>query len=218
MKLFEHREKEKALERLPDLPPGVEVPDDISGIEPPTTKPTTGGVRWMHWLAAFVLIGTAGLVTVMQLRSDDTVDSPDLMAEYGTDNPAFVDGSPGPRVVQIGAAGDLMERWGTDNPTFVPDAAAPNTAVDLMAMYGTDNPAFVQGVSAPGTVEIVGNPGPSHMDLYGTDNPVFVDGPSVADHQNAGDYMTLYGTDNPVFVDGPSPMELYGTDNPVFVD
>jgi hypothetical protein len=219
MKLFEHPETEKTLDRLPGLPPGVEVPDDISGIEPPTTlKPTAGGIRWMRWLAAIVLLGAAGVVTAVLVRSDDATETPDdYMEAYGTDNPTFVPEAAGPGTVDIVATVDYMELYGTDNPVFVPEAAVADNvnAGDYMRLYGTDNPVFVPEAAGPGTVDIVGAVPPSSMELYGTDNPVFVPGASVADNVNAGDYMRLYGTDNPAFVPDPSYMELYGTDNPV---
>ena len=165
MKLFEHQETEKTLDRLPDLPPGVEVPDDISGIHPPTTlKPTTGGVRWMRWLAAVVLLAGAGVLTAVLLRSDNSDQTPvDLMEVYGTDNPAFVEGNPGPRSVEIVAPVDYMAVYGTDNPVFAPEPAGddPVDTGELMRLYGTDNPVFA--------------PEPSYMELYGTDNPVFVE-------------------------------------------
>ena len=166
MKLFERHEAEKQHERLPDMPPGVEVPDDISGIEPPATpRPTTGGVRWMRWLAAIVLLAGAGVVAALVLTSgSDGDETPaqtpvDLMQSVGTDNPEFVPGAPGPRSVEIAPAVDFMELYGTDNPTFVVGADGPNTAPDpgeWMSLYGTDNPEFVE--TPP-------------MQQFGTDNP-----------------------------------------------
>ncbi len=165
MKLFERHEAEKTQERLPDLPPGVEVPDDISGIHPPELRtPTTGGVRWMRWLAAFLLLGAAGVVAAVILTSgDDAAETPaqteaDLMEIYGTDNPTFVVGSSGPGIVQIAPAVDYMAEYGTDNPVFVPGAAEANSTFhgEYMRLYGTDNPEIVV---------------PSYMDQFGTDNP-----------------------------------------------
>ncbi len=198
MKLFEHPKTEKTLDRLPDLPPGVEVPDDISGLHPPTTvKPPAEGVRWMRWLAAIVVLVTAGVLTAVLLRSNNADQAPvDYMETYGTDNPAFVEGGPGPGTVEIVGTPNLMDQYGTDNPVFVPEPT-------YMDLYGTDNPVFV--------------PEPTYMDLYGTDNPVFVPEPT---------YMDQYGTDNPVLVpeadvemvDTGQYLRLYGTDNPEFVE
>jgi hypothetical protein len=168
MKLFEHPENVKTLDRLPDLPEGVEVPDDASGLDTPTAKkPTTGGVRWMRWLTAIVLLlGAAGLITAMVLRGDNadqTQDPVDYMQMYGTDNPAFVEGSSGPGTVEILApARPFMELYGTDNPVFVPQADVdPVDTGEFMRLYGTDNPEFL--------------PEPSPMELYGTDNPTIIE-------------------------------------------
>ena len=181
MKLFEHQETEKTLDRLPDLPPGVEVPDDISGIHPPTTSKPTAGVRWMRWLAAIVLLGGAGVLAAVLLSDSgtDTQTPVDYMEVYGTDNPTFVEGSVGPGTVQIIAPErSYMELYGTDNPVLIPDAVefvvvdlpsgqfwieatVDAEAGEYMRLYGTDNPVFP--------------PEPSYMDQFGTDNPVFVE-------------------------------------------
>jgi len=165
MKLLEHTETEKTLDRLPDLPPGVEVPDDISGLEPPATaKPRTAAVRWMRWLTAIVLLGGAGALAAVLLTGSETTDETpvvDYMTTYGTDNPAFVEGGAGPGTVEIVAPTDYMALYGTDNPTFVPEVTDTVDTGEYMALYGTDNPDFT--------------PEPTYMDLYGTDNPDFVE-------------------------------------------
>ena len=196
MTIYETTRNTEALDRLPELPTDVQVPDDISDIHPPTTPKPTVGVRWMRWLAAIVLLGTAGVLTAVLLRNNDTEQVPaDYMEVYGTDNPAFVSGAAGAGTVVIAGTPDLMKLYGTDNPAFM---AEPT----LMDLYGTDNPAFVTE--------------PTLMELYGTDNPVFVTEPTL---------MDLYGTDNPVFVPvevEPEPVDTgeylrqYGTDNPTF--
>ena len=163
MKLFERHDTKETLDRLPEMPPGVEVPDDISGLHPPATEqPTSGGVRWMRWLAAILLLGAAGVVAAVVLTSGDETDDVDYMQMYGTDNPTFVEGTAGPGTVEIVAPdSSFFEMYGTDNPVIVPGAPGPNfVAEDYMALYGTDNPDFL--------------PEPSYMDLYGTDNPTFV--------------------------------------------
>jgi hypothetical protein len=161
MKLFEHPEEEKTLDRLPDLPEGLEVPDDISGLHPPTTpQPTTGGVRWMRWLAAVVLLAGAGVLTAVLVRGDNPDPAQvDYLEVYGTDNPTFVEGN-APGSVEIVATVDYMEVYGTDNPVFVPAGADVADTGEFMRLYGTDNPTFVE---------------PSYMELYGTDNPTFVE-------------------------------------------
>lgn len=203
MKLYEHPETEKTLDRLPELPPGVEVPDDISGIGPPTTqKPTTGGVRWMRWLAAILLLGAAGVLTALLLQGvqgNEADETPvDYMETYGTDNAVINPNAAEPGTIEIVAAEDYMALYGTDNAVIVPatDVAdyrehlralygadtvvlVPVTGVDdFMALYGTDNPVFA--------------PEPTLMDLYGTDNPVFVPETTTA-ADNAEHYMALFG-------------------------
>ena len=182
MKLFEHHETEKTLDRLPELPPDVEVPDDIRTLQPPTTlKPTAGGVRWMRWLAAAVLLAAAGVVTAALLRSDEADETPvDYMETYGTDNPTFVEGAE-PGTVEIVATEDYMALYGTDNPVFVP-AAEVVTTDDYMVLYGTDNPVFF--------------PEASYMELYGTDNPVMI--VELEAIQDAEDSRALYEAGNPV--------------------
>lgn len=165
MKLFERHETDKTLDRLPEMPPGLEVPDDISGLEPPTTlRPADGGVRWLRWFVAVLLLGAAGLVTAMVVTITGDEQAPvDYMQMYGTDNPTFVEGSSDARTVVITPAQrPYMELYGTDNPVFVPQTedVDPDTG-EYMRLYGTDNPEF--------------GPEPSYMDLYGTDNPEFVE-------------------------------------------
>ena len=238
MKLFEHHKAEKTVDRLPELPSGVEVPDDISGLRPPTTlKPTAGGVRWMRWLAAIVVLGAAGVLAALLLTGgDDATETEtaqvetgqvatqaeadlgaiDYMATYGTDNPVFL------------VANDYMATYGTDNPVFV-------VANDYMELYGTDNPVLVRAATFADSDEFLGTFGTvdtgRYLELYGTDNPVFVRAVTADLVANPifvapNDYLELYGTDNPVFVpeaavvDTPDTgqyLELYGTDNPVFV-
>jgi hypothetical protein len=233
MKLYENPKTEEKIDRLPEMPEGVVVPEDISGVHLPTApKPTAGGYRWMRWLAAIIVFGAAGvLAAVVFIGGDNATETAqveadlvaiDYMATYGTDNPVFV------------AATDYMELYGTDNPVFV-------QATDYMATYGTDNPVFVRA-----TDEFLGTVGTvdtgQYLELYGTDNPVFVQATTagrVATDNSvfvaANDYMGLYGTDNPVFVPAATSadtgeflgtsgtvdtgryMELYGTDNPAFV-
>ena len=71
MKLYDRPMIDKTLDRLPELPEGVEVPDDISGLQPPTTlRPTGGAIRWMRWIAAIIVLGAVGLLAVLAINSD----------------------------------------------------------------------------------------------------------------------------------------------------
>lgn len=174
MKLFEHQEAEQALDRLPDLPPDVEVPDDISGLGPPETLKTAERVRWMRWLAAIVLLAGAGVLTAVMLQSDGDETTVDYMETYGTDNPTIVEVGAEPGTVEIVATEDYLAVYGTDNPVFVPGAdTAIVVAEDYMAVYGTDNPVLL--------------PEPALMELYGTDNPVFIGETDAV----AADYLVL---------------------------
>lgn len=177
MKLFEHPETEKTLDRLPELPPGVEVPDDISGLHvPKMRKPTAGGVRWMRWMAVIALLVGGGLLFAAVVADTETEPAPvDYMVKYGTDNPTIIDANAVAATVDIVPAEDYMRIYGTDNPVFVPQTSDV-VVVDLpgggqigieitegaetgewMRIYGTDNPDFL--------------PEPSYMDQFGTDNP-----------------------------------------------
>ena len=165
MKLFERHDTERTLDRLPELPPDVEVPDDISGLRHPTTlRPSGRQVRWIRWVAAIVVLVAAGGVTAMLLSSSDTdvVPAVDYMERYGTDNPVILDEDAVAGTVQIVGTVDYMDVYGTDNPVFVEGAAEAEDTGEWMERYGTDNPVFV--------------PEASFMERYGTDNPVFVEG------------------------------------------
>ncbi len=84
MKLYEHPKTEETLDRLPELPEGVVVPDDISGLQPPTTlKPAAGAVRWMRWLAAIVVLGAVGvLAAVLLTGSDNAIETAQVDVSY----------------------------------------------------------------------------------------------------------------------------------------
>lgn len=171
MKLYDRPKNQETLDRLPELPEGVEVPDDVSGLQPPTTlRPTGGGIRWMRWLAVILVLGAIGLAGVLVVQSYSTteIDRANYMELYGTDNPVFVQ----------------AETYGSDRNLSTSEDLTTGRAIDYMEMYGTDNPVSVQE----------GLGGVSYMEMYGTDNPVRV---QPADT----DLMEIYGTDNPIFVE-----------------
>jgi len=76
MKLFErftvHETHPEVEEHLPELPEGVVVPDDLSGLEVPTRRVTT--VRWMRWVPVGIVLAGGGLVLALVLQSDGTTD------------------------------------------------------------------------------------------------------------------------------------------------
>jgi hypothetical protein len=149
MKLYEHPKTEEKIDRLPEMPEGVVVPEDISGLHLPTAlKPSAGGYRWMRWLAAIIVLGATGiLAAVLFTGGDNATETAQVEADL--------------------VAIDYMELYGTDNPVFVQTTTADLVAIDYMELYGTDNPVFVQTTTAD-LVAI------DYMELYGTDNPVFV--------------------------------------------
>jgi hypothetical protein len=63
-------------EHLDELPHGVVVPDDLSGLEfaePTRSTRRAQAVRWLPWIAAFALLAVgAGIALAALLDSDDT--------------------------------------------------------------------------------------------------------------------------------------------------
>lgn len=76
MKLFErfnaHETHPEVEEQLPELPEGITIPDDISGIEGPTRRTTA--VRWMRWVPVGLVLAAGGLVLALALQGDGTTD------------------------------------------------------------------------------------------------------------------------------------------------
>jgi hypothetical protein len=73
-KLFEHPTTQETKE-LPELPHGVVVPDDISGLEvpePEKPKPPGHQVRWLRWTVAGVLVAVGAIVIGAIVRDDAT--------------------------------------------------------------------------------------------------------------------------------------------------
>jgi hypothetical protein len=73
MKLYEHPTTHDTKER-PKLPPGVVVPDDISGLEAPEARQPGHGrqVRWLRWMAVVVLLAVGAVVIGTLVRDDST--------------------------------------------------------------------------------------------------------------------------------------------------
>ncbi|MBT8239933.1 MAG: hypothetical protein KJN63_01750 [Acidimicrobiia bacterium] len=116
MKLYDRPNVDEKLDRLPELPEGVEVPDDISGLRPPTTLKSTGGAtRWMRWLAVILVLGAIGLAGVLVVQSYSTTEIDQAR-------------------VNVTATQHLAQ---------LADLTADPIAVDYMELYGTDNPVFV---------------------------------------------------------------------------
>ncbi len=181
MKLVEHEETGTTLEQLPELPDDVRVPDDISGL-PPTPRPVDVRVRWIRWLAAFVMVGLVGVVFFFTQTEDNLTP----MEQYGTDNAVVVDADAVPRSVVVTGSVDAIadaafEEFELTRAANLYEDAVGAGGVDYLERYGTDNPVIVGGEATPDAADT--------MDVYGTDNPVLVD----------GTWMERYGTDNPDF-------------------
>lgn len=71
MKLFERHDQETH-ETLPDVPEGVTVPDDLSGLD--TTDGHRGGtrVRWLRWAAPVALVAGGALVAAVVINDNGT--------------------------------------------------------------------------------------------------------------------------------------------------
>lgn len=54
------------LHELPELPEGVEIPDDLSGLEPPARR------RWLPWTVAVALIAIAAAAVLLVWGGGDT--------------------------------------------------------------------------------------------------------------------------------------------------
>jgi hypothetical protein len=212
MKLYEHPRTEETLDRLPELPEGVVVPDDISGLQPPTSvKPAAGAVRWMRWLAAIVVLGAVGvLAAVLFSGSDTAIETAQVEVSHSTNQgpgstslaavpwaPATVYGSDrhfgamADLSIDAAVTVDLMETVGTDNPVFVA-ASAP-------ALGSDRHLSTLAEQSAASTV--------NYMELYGTDNPVFVQAttaaPAFPDTSDLGFSAVPATTAATVFPDSP---------------
>ena len=73
-KLFEHPTTHETKE-LPELPHGVVVPDDISGLEvpePEEPRPLGHQVRWLRWTVAVVLVAVGAILIGTIVRDDGT--------------------------------------------------------------------------------------------------------------------------------------------------
>ncbi len=87
MKLFDRPRDHKTPEfgpelheHLPELPEGVTIPDDISGIEfPVSTEPTHRQVRWLRWAAVGAVLAAGGLTFALTQR-DGTTDTVEINA------------------------------------------------------------------------------------------------------------------------------------------
>ncbi len=65
MKVIDRGTVREAEEELPELPHGVEIPDDLRGLEPPgrpDRKRPTGTVRWLRWLPLVLLVAVGAFV------------------------------------------------------------------------------------------------------------------------------------------------------------
>jgi hypothetical protein len=62
---------------LPELPEGIRVPDDLSGLEHPDVVTPRRRVRWMRWMAplAVVVLGVAGAMLYFGTRTTDEAET-----------------------------------------------------------------------------------------------------------------------------------------------
>ena len=73
MKVIERKTIHEAPERLPELPAGVTVPDDLSGLELRKgvgRRPTATAVRWLRWLPVVLLL-VVGAIAVGVYTADE---------------------------------------------------------------------------------------------------------------------------------------------------
>ncbi|MBT8239932.1 MAG: hypothetical protein KJN63_01745 [Acidimicrobiia bacterium] len=226
MKLYERPRIDKELDRLPELPEGVEVPDDISGLVPPSTlKATGGGIRWMRWLAVILVLGAIGLAGVLVVQSYSTTEIDQArvdvtarrhlaqLEQMGADTQMgatarlHLEGLESLAALPTqAAAARQLDVTASRHLAQLEQMGAEQIAVDYMATYGTDNPVLVQTVPMFGPYEGPGS------------NSLALPRPEVAP---TSEYMDLYGTDNPVFVQaegfGVEYTDMYGTEGLVFV-
>ncbi len=194
MKLQERTRE--TLDRLPELPEGIEVPDDVSGLtHPPAGRKVAGGIRWMRWLVALVVIAIGAGVATWYVTQGDGTDY--VERATGSDRHLTTAAELTPAQVVV----DYMDLYGTDNPTFpmvwvreqgsdrhlgaVHDLRPEWIAVDYMEVYGTDNPTFVTPVTELGSdrhLEAIGDLGPNE----GLAPPVD-DGGRTSDSMDLGD-------------------------------
>lgn len=157
MKLYDRPRTKETLDRLPEMPEGVVVPDDVSGLQPPTAlKATAGAYRWMRWLAAIVVLAAAGALAAVLFTGGDNATEIAQVEELGSDRHLATMADLTFDQVEL----NYMEVYGTDNPTFITatvpalgsdrhlattaDLTADQVEVDYMELYGTDNPTFVE--------------------------------------------------------------------------
>ena len=120
MKLYERPKTKETRDRLPKMPEGVVVPDDLSGLQPPTDrKRTAGAYRWMRWLAAIIVLGAAGVLAAVLVTGggDEAVEITQVEV-LGSDRHLATMADMRADLVDV----NYMERYGTDNPVFVEPA------------------------------------------------------------------------------------------------
>jgi hypothetical protein len=71
MKLFE-RHVQNTQETLPEIPKGITVPDDISGLEATGDRQAGTQVRWLRWAAPAAVLAAGALVGVLVVTDNGT--------------------------------------------------------------------------------------------------------------------------------------------------
>ena len=180
MKLQDRPLLDEKLDRLPELPEGMKVPDDISGLEPPATLRASGGAtRWMRWLAAIIVLGALAVgAAILTTDGDGT-----------TVEQAEVSSTASQHLEQL-------EVLGTDGV----GATARGHVAQLERLATVPTQAEVYGSDRHlGTLSELGS-GRLAYQVDGTASRHLEQLESMAAGQVAVDYMVTYGTDNPVFI------------------
>ncbi len=70
-RIMERHTNRDTLDRLPETPADVRIPDDISGLTGGEPARRTRTVRWMYWLVPVVVLAAAALMLGIVLRGGD---------------------------------------------------------------------------------------------------------------------------------------------------
>lgn len=78
--------RHEVTERLPEMPPGVVVPDDLSQLElPPGERRPRTAVRWLRWLPVGLLVAAGGVVAAVVMTRGDAEPTPEMTMSPAAD-------------------------------------------------------------------------------------------------------------------------------------